>query len=117
MFPLLSVCFSGTGGNNHAVDHYNETKHPLAVKLGTITTEGGGEYSVVLHFSMNSLRRLLLAFLLLYIVALSSLLPFLCHKCDGEGVRMTVNYCVHARCQLHWFVATGFDLLSVHNFA
>lgn len=32
--------FDGTGGNNHAVEHYNETSYPLAVKLGTITKEG-----------------------------------------------------------------------------
>lgn len=30
----------GSGGNNHAVEHHNETKHPLAVKLGTITSDG-----------------------------------------------------------------------------
>ncbi len=34
--------FDGSGGNNHAVEHYATTKHPLAVKLGTITPEGGG---------------------------------------------------------------------------
>ena len=32
--------FDGSGGNNHAVDHYEETKYPLAVKLGTITSDG-----------------------------------------------------------------------------
>lgn len=32
--------FDGTGGNNHAVEHYYATKHPLAVKLGTITNDG-----------------------------------------------------------------------------
>ena len=26
--------FDGTGGNNHAVEHYYKTKYPLAVKLG-----------------------------------------------------------------------------------
>ena len=35
--------WDGTGGNNHAVEHYAECKHPLAVKLGTITPEGAGE--------------------------------------------------------------------------
>ena len=25
----------GTGGNNHAIEHYDKTKYPLAVKLGT----------------------------------------------------------------------------------
>ncbi|KAL0490664.1 ubiquitin carboxyl-terminal hydrolase UBP14 [Acrasis kona] len=28
--------FDGTGGNNHGVHHYESTKHPLVVKLGTI---------------------------------------------------------------------------------
>lgn len=32
--------FDGTGGNDHAVQHYAETKYPLAVKLGTITADG-----------------------------------------------------------------------------
>jgi len=35
--------FDGSGGNNHAVEHYNEDKNtrgPLAVKLGTITPNG-----------------------------------------------------------------------------
>lgn len=31
--------WDGTGGNNHAVEHFNETKYPLAVKLGTITAD------------------------------------------------------------------------------
>ncbi|GAB2284593.1 ubiquitin-specific protease ubp14 [Dionaea muscipula] len=31
--------WDGTGGNNHAVDHYHETGYPLAVKLGTITAD------------------------------------------------------------------------------
>lgn len=37
--------FDGTGGNNHAVEHYNEFKYPLAVKLGTITPDGADVYS------------------------------------------------------------------------
>ncbi|CAG0895747.1 unnamed protein product [Cyprideis torosa] len=32
--------FDGTGGNNHAVEHYHRTNHPLAVKLGTIGADG-----------------------------------------------------------------------------
>lgn len=32
--------FDGTGGNDHAVNYYDETKYPLAVKLGTITADG-----------------------------------------------------------------------------
>ncbi|VFR02805.1 unnamed protein product [Cuscuta campestris] len=31
--------WDGSGGNNHAVSHYRETGYPLAVKLGTITTD------------------------------------------------------------------------------
>lgn len=30
----------GSGGNNHAVEYYDKTKYPLAVKLGTITQDG-----------------------------------------------------------------------------
>jgi len=30
----------GTGGNNHAVIHYNTTKHPVVCKIGTVTPEG-----------------------------------------------------------------------------
>lgn len=35
--------FDGTGGNDHAVDHYRQTGYPLAVKLGTITKDGKGD--------------------------------------------------------------------------
>lgn len=31
--------WDGSGGNNHAVEHYKETGYPLAVKLGTITSD------------------------------------------------------------------------------
>lgn len=34
--------YGGTGGNGHALKHYETTQHPLCVKLGTITPEGGG---------------------------------------------------------------------------
>lgn len=34
--------FDGSGGNNHAVEHYREMGYPLAVKLGTITPDGAG---------------------------------------------------------------------------
>lgn len=33
----------GSGGNDHAVRHYQEFKYPLAVKLGTITPDGKGD--------------------------------------------------------------------------
>lgn len=32
--------FDGTGGNNHALEHYQATNFPLAVKLGTISGDG-----------------------------------------------------------------------------
>lgn len=35
--------YDGTGGNDHAIEHYRTTGHPLAVKLGTITKEGKGD--------------------------------------------------------------------------
>lgn len=35
--------YDGTGGNDHAVEHYRNTGYPLAVKLGTISKEGKGD--------------------------------------------------------------------------
>lgn len=35
--------FDGSGGNEHAAQHYREVKYPLAVKLGTITADGKGD--------------------------------------------------------------------------
>lgn len=32
--------WDGSGGNNHAIDHFKATGHGLCVKLGTITAEG-----------------------------------------------------------------------------
>lgn len=32
--------FGGIGGNGHGLNHFEETSHPVAVKLGTITAEG-----------------------------------------------------------------------------
>ncbi|KLO19657.1 ubiquitinyl hydrolase [Schizopora paradoxa] len=32
--------FGGLGGNGHGLQHYEETRHPVSVKLGTITSEG-----------------------------------------------------------------------------
>ncbi|EDO49878.1 predicted protein, partial [Nematostella vectensis] len=37
--------FDGSGGNNHALESYKNTKYPLAVKLGTITPDGGDVFS------------------------------------------------------------------------
>jgi len=35
--------FDGSGGNGHATLHYDKTKYPLTVKLGTITKDGKGD--------------------------------------------------------------------------
>ncbi|XP_051174757.1 ubiquitin carboxyl-terminal hydrolase 5 [Leptopilina boulardi] len=35
--------FDGSGGNDHAVEHYRHSGYPLAVKLGTITKDGKGD--------------------------------------------------------------------------
>lgn len=32
--------YDGSGGNNHAVDHWESTHHPVVVKLGTISPDG-----------------------------------------------------------------------------
>lgn len=37
--------YDGSGGNNHAVEHYEECKYPLAVKLGTVTATNADVYS------------------------------------------------------------------------
>lgn len=37
--------FDGSGGNNHAVEHFRKTGYPLVVKLGTITSETSDVYS------------------------------------------------------------------------
>lgn len=35
--------YDGSGGNDHALNHYRECQYPLAVKLGTITADGKGD--------------------------------------------------------------------------
>ncbi|KAI6169729.1 hypothetical protein EDD17DRAFT_1785071, partial [Pisolithus thermaeus] len=35
--------YGGTGGNGHALEHFTSTQHPVCVKLGTITPEGGAD--------------------------------------------------------------------------
>lgn len=37
--------YDGSGGNNHAVEHYEKHKYPLSVKLGTITPDTADVYS------------------------------------------------------------------------
>ncbi|KAM7250829.1 hypothetical protein ACFE04_022712 [Oxalis oulophora] len=42
--------WDGTGGNDHAVEHFKETGYPLAVKLGTVTADleqAGGTFSSI----------------------------------------------------------------------
>lgn len=45
LFLYLTCPSPGSGGNNHAVEHYEKTKYPLAVKLGTITPDGADVFS------------------------------------------------------------------------
>ena len=40
---LLRSLPSGSGGNNHALEHFQQTHYPLCVKLGTITPDGAGD--------------------------------------------------------------------------
>lgn len=60
--------WDGSGGNNHAVEHYKETGYPLAVKLGTITSdlEGAGisnllllEKLLCIHFFVTQFKFML----------------------------------------------------------
>lgn len=46
--------FDGSGGNGHALEHFEQTGYPLSVKLGTITPTGAGTKSA----SMNVVKRL-----------------------------------------------------------
>lgn len=35
--------FGGIGGNGHGLSHFEQSQHPVSVKLGTITPEGGAD--------------------------------------------------------------------------
>ncbi|KAG9126310.1 hypothetical protein FRC07_003965 [Ceratobasidium sp. 392] len=35
--------YGGTGGNGHGLKHWEETRHPVSVKVGTITAEGAAD--------------------------------------------------------------------------
>ena len=53
----------GLEGHGHALTHYQDSQHPVSVKLGTITPEGGaGALSVAAAYVMftDLSRRLLL---------------------------------------------------------
>lgn len=52
--------FDGSGGNNHAVEHFRETGYPLAVKLGTITPDGAGT-TLPLHVDITGSEPLLIS--------------------------------------------------------
>lgn len=49
--------FDGSGGNNHALLHFQETGYPLAVKLGTITPDGAGEQMAQGVFSSKNVSK------------------------------------------------------------
>lgn len=48
--------YGGTGGNGHALAHFNETQHPVCVKLGTITPEGeaGACFFICFYWHTNT---------------------------------------------------------------
>ncbi|KIK70466.1 hypothetical protein GYMLUDRAFT_234930 [Collybiopsis luxurians FD-317 M1] len=35
--------YGGTGGNGHGLSHFDQSQHPISVKLGTITPEGNAD--------------------------------------------------------------------------
>ena len=41
--PPVHRDYDGSGGNNHGVIHNEQTGHPLVLKVGTITPEGGAD--------------------------------------------------------------------------
>ncbi|KAH7546526.1 hypothetical protein FEM48_Zijuj01G0210100 [Ziziphus jujuba var. spinosa] len=53
--------WDGSGGNNHAIEHYKETRYPLAVKLGTITADLEGAGTVALISGMLLIQLLWLS--------------------------------------------------------
>ena len=50
----LSCGRKETGGNQHAIEHFNKTKHPLVVKTGTITPDG--EASIYCYACDNDVK-------------------------------------------------------------
>ena len=46
--------FDGTGGNGHGASHFDQTGHPVSVKLGTITPEGDAD---LYCYSCDDMRR------------------------------------------------------------
>ena len=43
----------GTPSNQHALEHYNQTKHPITVKLGTISDQGYGGLALLFILYLN----------------------------------------------------------------
>lgn len=41
--------FGGVGGNSHGLAHFDSTKHPVSVKLGSITPEGTADVYCYMH--------------------------------------------------------------------
>ena len=84
--------WDGTGGNNHAVEHYKETSYPLAVKLGTITADlesaGNGNLSCFLNLFGDWNRREVIPFgQMLYVVGIS----YVHYQNKDESVFTVVN--------------------------
>ncbi len=42
--------YDGSGGNNHAIEHFQQTGHGVNVKLGTITAEGTAGMFYLIYF-------------------------------------------------------------------
>lgn len=74
--------WDGTGGNNHAIEHYNKTRYPLAVKLGTITAdlEAAGDTSCsILCFGLGILIFRLVSMVYLYSMIHFAITKGYCH--------------------------------------
>ena len=46
--------FGGLGGNGHGLGHFEETRHPVSVKLGTITPEGNAGNVILILYNFSS---------------------------------------------------------------
>lgn len=48
--------WDGTGGNGHGLSHFEETKHPISVKTGTITPNGEACKNNIIMFNYRNLK-------------------------------------------------------------
>ena len=64
--------WDGSGGNNHAVEHYQQTKYPLAVKLGTVTADLEGAGNATLELLQFALAIFIIYYLILEAAGLSN---------------------------------------------